>query len=312
MNWYIFFAAVAAAVLIEAYLCYRVVFYSPIGAQNDVYNIPKDEQYQEQKDVMLKMIEGLSKMPFEQVYIKSRDGLRLAARFYPAKEDAPVAICFHGYRGTAIRDFSGGALSCMEMGQNLLLVDQRAQGLSTGHTMTFGIKEKQDCIDWINYALSRFGSVAKIVLYGISMGASTVLLAAGEDLPKNVRAVIADSPYDSAKGIIRKVCRDMKLHPFPVCVFVELGARLFGRIDIAKGEAAPAVEKATVPILIIHGEDDRFVPCYMSKELAARFPEKIRLETFPKAGHGISFMADKARYESIVRGFLTDCGVPPE
>lgn len=309
MNWYIFIAAVAAAVLIEAYLCYRIVFRSPLGTQNDFFNIPKEEQYSAKREIMLKMITELSETPFEQVYIKSKDGLTLAARYYEAAKDAPLAICFHGYRGTGIRDFSGGAKSCIIMGQNLLLVDQRAQGLSAGHTITFGIKEKQDCLDWIDYGLQRFGKKTKIVLYGISMGAATVLFAAGEKLPENVRAVIADSPYSSVKGIIRKVCRDMRLHIFPVCVFVELGARLFAHIDLAEGEVPAAIEKAKVPILIIHGEDDRFVPCEMSKAMAAQFPEKLRLETFPNAGHGISFMEDESRYEETVRAFLKDCGV---
>ena len=58
-----------------------------------------------------------------------------------------------------------------------------------------------------------------------------------------------------------------------------------------------------VPVLLIHGDHDHFVPCDMSRELYAANPEKIRLEIFPGAGHGLSFLLDPERYEQLVREF---------
>lgn len=308
MILFIIVLALAAVVLIAAYCCYRMVFYSPVKGQNDLHRIPPGEQYAQKKEHMIELIDALATRPFERVSVTSYDGLRLNARYYHAAEGAPLAICFHGYRGSSIRDFCGGAKFCMALGQNVLLVDQRAQGESEGHTMTFGIKEKYDCLSWVDYAVKRCGGDVRIFLYGISMGAATVLLSAGEGLPPAVKGIIADSPYSSAAAIIKKVCLEMRLPPAVVYPFIGLGARLFGRFSLAAGDVSAAVSRSAVPLLIIHGEDDRFVPCEMSRGLKAAYLEKIRLETFPDAGHGISYLTDKERYEAVVKRFLADAG----
>ena len=253
--------ALAALVLLTAFITWRMCFYSPAKGQNDIYNYPREEQYLPYREAALGMIRAMAEIPFKKVSIRSRDGLRLAGRLYPGKENAPVAICFHGYRAMALRDFCGGARDILAMGCHLLLVDQRAQGDSDGHTMTFGIREREDCAEWVRFAAERFGKDCPIVLYGISMGATTVLMASGSDFPGNVRCIVADCPYSSPKAVIRKVCRDMGL-PDGLCwPFLRLGARLYGGFDPEETTAAAEVRKSKVPILILHGEDDRFVPC---------------------------------------------------
>ena len=294
----------AAAALGTAFACYHRAFYSPVRSRPDIYNIPAGDQYQLYREEMISCIDALSALPFEQVSIRSRDGLRLTGRYYPVKDGAPVAVCFHGYRAAAVRDFCGGSLACMELGVNVLLVDQRAQGMSEGHTMSFGAKEKLDCLDWVNYCVDRFGPEVRVFLFGISMGAATVLLAAGLDLPGNVAAVIADSPYSSAEAILKKVCRDAGLPASAAYQFLRLGASVYGHFSIREADVMAALSAASVPVLIIHGEDDRFVPCEMSRQMKAAHPERLRLETFPGAGHGLSYMTDKERYTALVSEVL--------
>ena len=130
--------------------CYRITFYSPDKTQENIYNIPTDPQYQPQRAVMVQMIRETAAIPCEMVSMTSRSGMRLCGRYYHVDDNAPLAICFHGYRSTAIRDFCGGAILAMEQGHNVLLVDQRAHGKSSGHTITFGIRERLDCVDWIH------------------------------------------------------------------------------------------------------------------------------------------------------------------
>ena len=140
------------------------------------------------------------------------------------------------------------------------------------------------------------------------MGAATVLMTAGlPELPDNVRGVIADSPYSCPREILRIVCRNMHLPPALICPFVFLGARLIGGFDMAAGSPKEAVKQAKVPILIIHGEDDRMVPCAMSREIAANCASPIRLETFPGAGHGLSYILDKERYVRASNEFFKFC-----
>ena len=254
---------------------------------------------------MLSLIDEMRAIPFETVYITSFDGLNLAGRYYHVKDGAPVHIQFHGYKGWAYRDFCGGNKLARERGCNTLVVDQRAHGMSEGNTISMGINERFDCLSWINYICERFGRDVKIVISGVSMGATTVLMAAGLGLPENVIGIIADCPYSSPKEIIMKVCSDMKLPARLMYPFVRLGAKLYGHFDLEVADAAEAVCHAKVPILLIHGEDDRFVPCSMSQKIFERFKEanpdgNMLLETFPGAGHGISFMEDEVRYGRII------------
>ena len=213
-----------------------------------------------------------------------------------------MAIAFHGYRSCALTDFSGGSELIFQMGYNLILVDQRAHGNSQGRTIAFGIQERYDCLTWIEYAIGRFGAETKILLFGISMGASTVLMASGLPLPKNVKGIVADCPYASAKDIICAVGERIGFPRWIVWPLVKIGANVYGGFDITQTDAVEAVKQAKVPILIIHGEADGFVPQEMS-DIAAHNPECITRVTFPEADHGISYLTDTERYQSIVRSF---------
>ena len=288
-----------------AYYCYRRIFYAAPKKKNGPIKLPSGEQYEVNRDKMLSLIDEMRAIPFETVYIISFDGLNLAGRYYHVKDGAPVHIQFHGYKGWAYRDFCGGNKLARERGCNTLVVDQRAHGMSEGNTISMGINERFDCLSWINYICERFGRDVKIVISGVSMGATTVLMAAGLGLPENVIGIIADCPYSSPKEIIMKVCSDMKLPERLMYPFVRLGAKLYGHFDLEAADAAEAVCHAKVPILLIHGEDDRFVPCSMSQKIFERFKEanpdgNMLLETFPGAGHGISFMEDEVRYGRII------------
>ena len=304
LGWICLGLAAAAAAL--SFIAYLTAFYSPHPGQNDEHNLPPGEQYEPRTQEMLAMIDALLSVPCEEVSILSRDGLRLHARYYPGKEGAGVALCFHGYRATARRDFSGGARYLIGRGFHVLLADERAQGRSEGHTMTMGVMERDDCLDWADWAAERFGADTPITLYGISMGAAAVLMATGLPLPENVRCAVADCPFSSPREIICSVCRSMRLPAGLLWPFVALGARLFGRFDPNAVTAADAVKNARIPILILHGEDDRYVPCEMSAAIAEANPGLVERHTFPHAGHGISFLTDPERYRALLTAFLQE------
>ncbi len=297
-------AGLAAAVLPAAYAVYRMAFFSPNSTQNDDLHLMRGEQMEALRDTVVPMIREQAARPYETVAIRSRDGLTLCGRYFHQRDGAPLCICFHGYRGTPTRDFAGGVALYRDAGFNLLMVEERAHCRSEGHTITFGIRERYDCLDWANYAVSRFGPDVRIVLAGIYMGAATILMASALPLPENVRGIVADAPFTSPKAIIRKVCGDLRVPPGLALPFLRLGARIFGGFDINDGDAAEAVTHSRVPILLIHGEDDRYVPCSMGRAIAAAAPDKVELHTFPGAGHGLSYLVDQPRYERIVRDFF--------
>ena len=190
----------------------------------------------------------------------------------------------------------------------MLVVDERSHGKSKGIYLTMGIKEKYDCISWIDYVIKRNGSDTKIILNGVSMGASIVCFASSLDLPNNVIGIVADSPYSSVSGILKKVCtKDYHIPWLLVSHFIFVGALLFGHFNICKGNVLDYTKNLKVPMLIIHGEDDTFVPPYMSEDIYNTNKDLIRRITFKNADHGISFMEDKDRYIKEVITFFEEC-----
>ena len=290
-----------------AYGAYRFAYYSPHKNQNDPYLAPDGHRYTPEDGPTYGLIREMDELPFEPVTIRSRDGLQLFGRYYAVAEGAPLQIQMHGYRGHALRDFCGGNKLAREAGLNTLVVDQRAHGKSEGHTISFGINERWDCLQWAEYAAQRWPGVP-ISLAGISMGAATVLMASDLPLPEEVKGIIADCGYSSPRAIIKHVCWSLP-KPFRIFYpFTSLSAELFGHFDPDSGSALGAVSNTRIPILLLHGEADDFVPCEMSREIAAACASKVRLETFPGADHGVSYLSDPERYGRIVKEFLERCG----
>lgn len=295
--------ALILLVIITSFLSFRMVFYQTREQKARVPDFPETDQYIPYRERMIALYNEIQTIPFEEVRIVSSDSTPLYGRFYKGKEGAPTDIMFHGYRSLSYRDFCAGHKIARDKGHNILLVDQRAHGLSGGNILTFGIKEKEDLLCWVNYVTASSPD-AEIYLYGVSMGASTVLAATELRLPENVKGVVADSPYSSPKEIIKKVCRDIKVPVLIAYPFIMLGAFLFGGINLRDGGAKKAVKKAAVPILIIHGIDDRFVPHSMGKEIYDNIPGEKSFLSVKGAGHVTSYFVDTPSYEKAVSDFL--------
>ena len=159
-------------------------------------------------------------------------------------------------------------------------------------------------MSWVRYANKLFGDDIPLYLFGISMGGGTVVMASGLELPENVKGVVADCPYNSPKDIIKHVCRKMKLNPEICWPIIRLSAIIWGRFNINATTAAREARKSKVPILLIHGEADDFVPMRMSKEIAAANPHKVEMHTVPNADHGLSYFYDPEGYHTLVKDFF--------
>lgn len=307
MIFWILAGVLALGVLLGAYYAYRVAFYVPPSYQQNIYDLPTGNQFAKQREIMRHCIDKLNELPFESVTITSFDGKELFARYYHTRDGAPLQIQFHGYRGSAMRDFCGGTPFAQKLGHNALVVDQRAHGKSEGRTITFGVLERFDCQSWCRYAYERFGPDTPIILSGVSMGAATVLMASNLPLPETVKAILADCPYSSPKAIITKVAVEMGLPGKPASVLSSLGALLYGRFRLAGASAVEAVQKTKLPVLLFHGQADRFVPCEMSREIYNACASEKMLEVFPDADHGMCYVEDPQRYETAVEAFLQRC-----
>ena len=298
-------AVLAILTLAASYICFRMTFYASRREIIEEYPVPEGRAYEPHREQIIEWIKMIRAMPRKSVEIRSYDGLRLTGTFYEYEKGAPIEILFHGYRGSAERDLCGGVERCFALGRSVLIVNQRCAGNSDGHVIPFGIKERRDCVDWVNFVVENIDRDAKIIIGGISMGAATVLMASTYELPRNVVGVLADCGYTSAKEIIKKVMRYRKYPADLLYPTVRLGAIIFGKFDPDSYSPMEAMKKSKLPIIFLHGADDDFVPHYMSVEnFEACTSEKKKMVTIDGADHGLAFIVDKEEYLREVREFF--------
>jgi hypothetical protein len=240
-----------------------------------------------------------------EVDICSTDGLRLHADYFPADQPSTrTAILAHGYNSAGNHN-GGYARFYHAAGWNVLMPDSRGHGRSEGNYVGFGWPDRLDYLAWIQYILDRQGPDAQIVLHGVSMGGSTVLMISGEPLPGAVKAVISDSAYTSARDILSyQMKRLFKLPPFPLVQMISLVCRIRAGYFFGEASAINQVRKTRLPVLLIHGEADTFVPVEMSRRLYAACPGEKELFLVPGAGHALALYTDPEGYISTVSAFL--------
>ena len=249
--------------------------------------------------------ERLEKGGCEQVEIESHDGLKLIGHWHTCENPRRVIIAMHGWRSTWSHDFGAIADFWHDNDCAVLYAEQRGQGNSGGDYMGFGLIERYDCLDWINWVNKRTGGELPIYLGGVSMGATTILMTAGFELPDNVKGIVADCGFTSPHAIWKHVV-ERNLHiPYDgirgaiasdMCKRkISIGAKDYSAVD--------AMRECQVPVLFIHGTDDHFVPIEMTYENYKACAAPKRLLIVPGAEHAMSYFVDKDGYEKAVKDF---------
>ena len=272
----------------------------------------RQKGFEKQVEVVERGWDKLEKTPHERVYITSHDGHRLSAKLYASENPRATVLLVHGYHSKADMDFGCVFEFYAQRNIAMLMVDQRAHGDSEGQYLTFGAKEKYDIRDWAKYLVERFGEDHSIVLDGVSMGCATVLLASAlPDLPVQVKAVIGDCGYFSAKNQIAQALReDMHLPVFPVLPVASLLCRVYGGAFLGEADVEKAMKNAKLPTLFAHGSADDFVRPYNSeRNYAACTSEYKRLCLFEGSPHGMSYLDHKEEYEKEILALLAHAGV---
>ena len=240
----------------------------------------------------------------QDVYMESRDGLNLHGHYIPAKDPRGTVILAHGYRSTKLVDFGLFLELYHQLGMNLLIPDQRAHGKSEGKYITFGVKESGDFLQWLEYHNEHF-SDCPVILSGISMGASTVMYLADRKLPQNVKGLIVDCGFTSPADIIGKVFKDVThLPPKPSLWIADLFARLFAGFSLYERSSLRSLPRNTLPIIMVHGTADHFVPCSMTEQGYAVCNGPKQLFLAQDAGHGVSMLIEPEKYEKLIIEFL--------
>lgn len=247
----------------------------------------------------------IARHSFRNVEITSDDGLKLRGYYLPSERaEGRTAIVAHGYSGKG-KDMGAYAKIYYEnLGYNVLIPDARGHGESAGGYIGFGWPERRDYLRWIRYILDETGEKAQIVLHGVSMGAATVLMTSGEELPPQVKGIVADCGYTSVKAQLSyQLWRMYHLPSFPFVHSASMITRIKAGYFFGEASALKQVRQARVPVLFIHGDADKFVPFAMMEELyqACRSPkDKLVVRG---AGHGLAYDTDNAEYIRKVCGF---------
>ena len=260
----------------------------------------------EYKDVFESSAKYLDSLKSERIYVKSFDGLRLAGSYYNNNNSDTTILLFHGYRSDGRFDFACAVKFYIEMGLNVLVVDQRANGESEGMLITFGIKERKDVITWTEFVNEKYAP-KNIFLSGVSMGATTVMMAANLDLPPNVMGIIADCGFTSVPDIIKKVARQaFKIDAAIFLPILNFMCKIFGRFSIYETTTIKSLSESDIPIFFIHGKNDGFVPCEMTEQshVAARAEKYVCIVEM--ADHGMSFLVDSDNIKKQISTFVKD------
>ena len=249
--------------------------------------------------------EWMEQQPQEEVFITSRDGLKLHGTFYPRQNTKKVAICFHGYTSDGASDYASLGKFYLEHDFQVLLVDERAHGKSEGTYIGFGCLDRKDALCWINWVIGRCGGQTQIILHGISMGAATALMTTGLTLPVQVKGVISDCAFTSPKAVFSHVLRSMyHLPAFPMIQIADYVNRKKAGYGLDECNAAREVKKAKIPALLIHGSADTFVPCRMCDEIYENYASAKTKLIVEGAAHAESYYKDMDAYEKAMNEFL--------
>ena len=213
-------------------------------------------------------------------------------------------ITVHGYTSEGI-NMSSYAKNYYDIGYNVLIPDLRSHGLSEGDYIGMGWDDRLDIIDWINTILE-YNPNAEIVLHGVSMGAATVSMVSGEDLPSNVKAIVADCGYTSVWDEFAYQLDDLfSLPEFQILNVSSLVAKVRAGYFLGEASTLKQVAKSKTPILFIHGDEDDFVPYYMMEELYNATSSEKEMLTIKNAGHAKASEVDPETYWTTVSNFTS-------
>ena len=187
----------------------------------------------------------------------------------------------------------------------MLLIDERAHGDSEGTYIGFGTMDRLDGLEWVKWMIEKIGDDAQILLHGNSMGGATVCMMGGMELPEQVKGIVSDCAFTSAKDVFTHVLHSMyHLPAFPMIQIADRVNRKNAGYGLDDCNAAREVRKAKVPFLFIHGEDDIFVPCWMCEEIYKNCASPKTKLIVKGAGHGESYYKDTKAYEEALDVFI--------
>ena len=243
---------------------------------------------------------------YEDLFLKSKDNLTLHNYVIKNKNNSNKwVIAVHGYtsQGTYMDSY---AKRFYDMGYNIIIPDLRGHGKSEGTYIGMGWHERFDIVDLSNYIASTYKN-SQIVLFGVSMGAATVMSASGEKLPRNVKVIIEDCGYTSTWSQFAYQLKALfKLPSFPMMHIASIICKFRAGYFISEASPIKQIKKSTTPTLFIHGDKDGFVPFFMLDELYNASPVEKEKLIINGAAHARASYVNPKLYWKTVEKFLNN------
>lgn len=281
-------------------------------------DVPPNDMFTPEEKANIRRGELFIKSHVGETYeIESFDGLKLRGRMIENKNPVGLVIMVHGYRSHPVFDFSCAVEEFYRYGFSMLLISHRAHGLSEGKRIGFGTHESRDLMKWAEFIGEKYPGLP-VIFDGVSMGGATVMMSADENLPGNVKALIADCGYTSPGAICRKVLYQwFKMKPFPIYYGAKFWVKLLAGYDLDGKSSVEALRKMAEDknhpcLLIAHGEADDFVPYSMALECRAAVPNddpRVWFVSSETAGHGLAFLKDRQKYIDALKEMYKAAGI---
>ncbi len=237
----------------------------------------------------------------------SYDGLNLKAwsLFHEEPDNHQYIQLHHGYDNHRFQDIANQAVIFYNKGYNVLVPIARGHGISEGSYIGMGWRERKDVIGWTG-KIKEKDPLAQVILYGISMGGATVMMASGEELDPCVKGVIEDCGYTSVwDEFVHQFKNVLKFPKFPLLYFGDLICVIMAGYEFKKSSAIKQLAKCKLPVLLIHGDKDNFVPFSMLDKLyaACGSEDKTKL-VIENAQHAEAFQVNPQKYWNAVWDFV--------
>lgn len=273
---------------------------------------PTDEQdsyaYLFKHEYLKQWIDSLNSVSaLQDTFIVAKDGVQLHGLYLKAsKPTANTALIIHGYTDNAIRMLMIGHLYSKELAYNILLPDLRAHGKSEGEYIQMGWKDRLDILQWIDVTKNIYGDSTRMVLHGISMGAATLMMVSGEDLPHQVKCFVEDCGYTSVWDEFEyNLKKDYGLPTFPLLYTASLYSEWHEGWNFKEASALEQVTKSKLPMLFIHGDADTYVPTAMVYPLYEAKPGEKELWILPGVKHAKAYWTHTEEYVERTRNFVS-------
>jgi hypothetical protein len=260
MEWY-FYLIIVLVILFIPYYILSIITYKnliPRGVEKPLNECDlTDTQYKPYINNLYSDMDYMSKKEYKEISINSFDGLKLKANYYDNNSNK-CAILIHGYKATPLNNFSTIGKYLLDMGYNLLMIYQRTHGKSEGKYITFSKKEGLDLLEWIKY-ISNDKKIDDIILYGISMGSSTLMSISDKIDSNKVKLLVFEAGFIKMNKMVKDSLKRKNKLLLIFYPLVKVHSVMFSHFRLSGFDISKKLINCNYKTLFIHGKEDRLI-----------------------------------------------------